>query len=73
MSNTVNAIITDRICQKIETAIKNNDVLPWQKPWVWNNAPKNYAGKEYRGINTLLLDSGKYITWCQVVKQSLLR
>ena len=66
MSNTVNAIITDRICQKIETAIKNNDVLPWQKPWVWNNAPKNYAGKEYRGINTLLLDSGKYITWTQI-------
>lgn len=66
MGKNVYEIVTERICGKIETAIKNNQPLPWQKPWVWANAPKNYLGNEYRGINALLLDEGEYITWNQI-------
>ena len=66
MSKTVNEIVTERICEKIEMAIKNKQPLPWMKPWVWANAPKNYLGKEYTGINALLLDEGEYVTWNQI-------
>lgn len=62
----VNKIITERICQRIETAIRTGEPLPWQKPWIWANAPKNYLGNEYRGVNALLLESGEYITWTQI-------
>lgn len=67
MANKVYEIITQRIIQKIEEAIKNNDLLPWQKPWVYASAPQNYiTGKKYNGINTLLLEPGEYITWTQI-------
>lgn len=66
MSSKVNEIVTERICERIKTAIKNNEPLPWQKPWVWANAPRNYMGNEYKGINTLLLDEGEYLTWTQI-------
>ena len=60
MTKTVNEIVSEKICEKIKMAIKNNEPLPWQKPWVWANAPRNYLGSEYKGINTLLLDEGEY-------------
>lgn len=67
MANKVYEIVTQRIIQKIEEAIKNRDVLPWQKPWVYTNAPQNYiTGKRYRGVNNLLFDAGEYITWAQL-------
>ena len=67
MANKVYSIVTNRIIQKIEEAIASGDVLPWQKPWVYANASRNYvSGKSYRGINNLLLDSGEYLTWCQL-------
>ena len=66
MGKNVYQIVTERICEKIEMAIKNNEPLPWDKPWLWANAPKNYLGSEYRGINALLLESGEYLTWNQI-------
>ena len=66
MGKTVNEIVTERICEKIEMAIKNKQPLPWMKPWTWANAPKNYLGNSYTGINALLLDEGEYVTWNQI-------
>lgn len=68
MANKVYEIVTQRIIQKIEEAIKNDDVLPWQKPWRYSlNAPQNYvSGKRYKGVNCLLLDQGEYITYTQI-------
>lgn len=68
MANKVYEIVTQRIIQKIEEAIKNDDVLPWQKPWRYSlNAPQNYvSGKKYKGVNCLLLDPGEYITYTQI-------
>jgi antirestriction protein ArdC len=46
----VNKIVTDRICDLLERG-----VVPWRRPWT-GNFPTNYdSGKEYQGINTLLL------------------
>lgn len=43
-------IITDRICQLLERG-----VVPWRRPWS-GSFPTNYdSGKEYQGINTLML------------------
>jgi antirestriction protein ArdC len=48
-------IITDRI---IESLTKG--VVPWRKPWK-TETPKNLiSGKEYRGVNVLLLGSSTY-------------
>lgn len=44
-------IITDRIVKSLEEG-----KIPWVRPWINNECPKNLiSGKEYRGINTLLL------------------
>lgn len=61
MSNQVAQYVTDRIIAQLEAG-----VVPWRKPW--NAVPaRNYVtGKEYRGVNTLLLDSGEYLTFNQV-------
>ncbi len=66
MSKKVYEIITEKICERIETAIKNGEPLPWKKPWVWLHTARNYLGNEYRGINALLLEGGEYITWTQI-------
>ena len=51
---------------KIEAAIKNKEPLPWEKPWVYADAPRNYVTKRtYSGINVPLLGSGEYLTWNQ--------
>ena len=48
-------IITDRIIDSMSKGI-----IPWRKPWV-TNVPKNViSGKEYRGVNVLLLGSAPY-------------
>lgn len=74
MANKVYEIVTQRIIQKIEEAIASGDVLPWQKPWIYANAPQNYVtGKRYRGVNSLLLDEGEHVTWnqlCDLQKQN---
>ena len=67
MSTKINEIITQKIIEKIEKAISNGEVLPWNKPWTCNTIPVNYiTQRPYRGVNCLLLDSGEYVTWSQI-------
>jgi antirestriction protein ArdC len=48
-------IVTSRIIESL-----NNGVVPWRKPWNVD-MPKNLvSGKEYRGVNILLLQSSPY-------------
>ena len=52
-------VITDRIIAQLEKG-----VVPWRKPWVGGGAPKNLvSGKEYRGINLLMLADGETPYW----------
>ena len=54
MSN-VYTIITDRIL-----SLLNKGCIPWKRPWR-TEVPKNLiSGKEYRGVNVLLLGSSPY-------------
>ena len=57
MKQTVHDIIVDQIIEKLEQW-----VVPWRKSWKWGT-PSNYVtGKEYRGINRLLLSMSEYKT-----------
>lgn len=48
-------IVTARIIESL-----NNGVVPWRKPWNVD-MPKNLvSGKDYRGVNVLLLQSTRY-------------
>lgn len=48
-------IITDRIIDSL-----SKGVVPWRKPWV-TQSPKNLiSGKDYRGVNVLLLGSAPH-------------
>ena len=74
-SNRVYEIVTDRIVQRIEEAIANGTELPWHKPWVASQTPRNYKTRiPYRGINIYLLEFGhSYLTWnqlCDLQKQN---
>lgn len=52
---TTYQVITDRIIEQLEQG-----VAPWRKPWV-GGSPKNLiSGKEYRGVNVLMLCSASY-------------
>lgn len=67
MGNKVYEIVTARIIEKIENAIKTGTGAPWQQPWESSGAPVNYiTQKAYRGVNLWLLDSGEYLTWTQL-------
>jgi antirestriction protein ArdC len=59
--NKVYQFVTERIVN----AVKAGGILPWLKPWKTGSAKiKSYDGKEYRGINVLLvLLSGKTGPW----------
>ena len=49
-------IITEQIIEKLEKG-----EIPWNRPWVGSEYPKNLVSKkEYRGINPFLLMSGRY-------------
>ena len=49
-------IITEQILERL----KSGDI-PWHRPWIGGEAPKNLVSKkEYRGINTFLLGSSRY-------------
>ena len=53
MAKSVYEIVTERILEKLEAG-----TVPWHKPWSGGGCPKNLvSGKEYRGINVLLLGS----------------
>lgn len=48
-------VITERIIESL-----NKGVVPWRKPWR-TEAPKNLiSGKDYRGVNVLLLQSAPF-------------
>ncbi len=52
---TVYEIITDRILDSL-----SKGVVPWRKPWR-SETPKNLvSGKEYRGVNVLLLHAAPF-------------
>jgi antirestriction protein ArdC len=59
-------IITDRIVDSL-----SKGVIPWRKPWV-TQSPKNLiSGKDYRGVNVLLLGSAPYESpWWLTFNQS---
>ena len=53
MAKSVYEIVTERILEKLEQG-----TVPWHKPWAGGGCPKNLvSGKEYRGVNVLLLGS----------------
>ena len=65
MTSKVYDYVLERILEKLDQG-----VIPWKKPWSTNGGyiPKNYVtGREYSGINILLLDpGGQYLTFNQV-------
>lgn len=65
MTSKVYDYVLERILEKLDQG-----VIPWRKPWSTNGGyiPKNYVtGREYSGINILLLDpGGQYLTFNQV-------
>lgn len=68
MANKVYEIVTKKIIEKLEAAIKSNAPAPWHQPWINAAAPANYVTqRSYRGVNLMLLDSGtEYLTWNQL-------
>lgn len=61
MSKKVYEMITNQIIEKLE-----NGTVPWKKPFK-NGIARNWkTQKEYRGINTMLLDGGEYATFKQI-------
>jgi antirestriction protein ArdC len=56
MSEKIYQFITERILEHLKVG-----TIPWRKPWNSGSAPKNFkTGKEYRGINVLILNSAAY-------------
>ena len=67
MGNKVYEIVTQKIIEKLEEAIKTGQCAPWHKPWDSNTVPVNYVTQRpYQGVNLLLLDSGEFLTWSQL-------
>ena len=62
-NNSVYEIVTNKIIEKLEQG-----VIPWRKPWNTKAAVNWDTQKAYRGINTMLLDSGEYATYKQVTE-----
>lgn len=61
MSETIYKMVTDRIIEQLEKG-----VVPWRRPWK-NGTPVNWVTQRpYRGINSLLLESGEYATFKQI-------
>lgn len=54
-------VVTNQIIEKLEQG-----VIPWRKPWTNANAVNWKTQKPYRGINTMLLESGEYGTFAQI-------
>lgn len=74
MSNAkIYKIITNKMVERIEDAIKNKKEFKWVKPWkgyptgnYLNYLKEGDKMKEYRGINRNLLDGGLYLTMKQI-------
>lgn len=54
-------MVTKQIIEKLEQG-----TIPWQKPFLNSSAVNWKTQKEYRGINTLLLNAGEYATFNQI-------
>ncbi|KAB2328963.1 DUF1738 domain-containing protein [Cytobacillus depressus] len=63
MSEKIYEMVTNKIIEKLEAG-----TVPWRKPWVGKSGSARSwkTQKSYRGINTLLLEPGEYITFKQV-------
>ena len=46
--------VREEITNSLVDAIKAG-TAPWTRPWRGGEAPKNISGREYSGINTLIL------------------
>ena len=55
MHMNVYELVTARIVERLEEG-----VIPWQKCWTSGPAKSLTTGKEYRGLNSLLLKMGEY-------------
>ena len=53
-------IVTQKIIEKLDQG-----VIPWRRPWNAPTARNWQSGKEYNGINRLLLGCGEYVTFKQ--------
>ena len=72
--------IREEITSSLVEAIKSG-TAPWTRPWQGREAPKNVSGREYSGINTLILtvkgmelDGGRdprWLTFCQANERGL--
>ena len=72
--------IREEITGSLVEAIKAG-TAPWTRPWQGREAPKNISGREYSGINTLILtvkgmelDGGidpRWLTFCQAKELGL--
>ena len=59
-------VVTQRIIERLEEAIKTGGTAPWVKPWNGLGVARNYiTQRPYRGINHLLLQPGEYLTFNQ--------
>lgn len=61
MSKKVYELITNQIIEKLEAG-----TIPWKRPFKNGIAVNWKTQKEYRGINTMLLDGGEYATFKQI-------
>lgn len=59
--NRVYSMVAERIIKKLREG-----VVPWRRPWSALPAVNWVTQRPYRGINTLLLESGEYATFKQI-------
>lgn len=60
-------IIQNKFIDQIQKVIDGSEtLLPWQKPWRGSRPMNYFTGKHYRGINTLLLEGGEWLTFIQI-------
>ena len=72
--------VREEITNTLVDAIKAG-TAPWTRPWRGGEAPKNISGREYSGINTLILtvkglelDGGldpRWMTYCQANERGM--
>lgn len=61
MSKKIYEMVTNQIISKLEKG-----TVPWKKPFASGQAVNWNTQKPYRGINTMLLDGGEYLTFKQI-------
>lgn len=68
MKKDIYDIMIEKLTEKIEKAEASGEPFRWVKPWNGGaRLPQSYyTDKYYKGINTVLLDAGEYITYKQM-------